>query len=121
MKPLRIVVLTDDAERFRGALTIAAAHAALGGDAALFLQLDAVRLLRAPYTAPMDITHSAAGLPTMAQLVEDALSLGVRLMVCQSGLALAGLDLVSCDARIEASGPVAFVQALGDDDRLIFA
>ncbi|WP_336958474.1 peroxiredoxin [Sphingobium aquiterrae] len=119
MPGLKIALLTPDAERFRGALTLAAAHVALGRPATLFLQLDAVRLLAPPVTAPQDATHIAAGLPGLARLLEDSLSLGVSLLACQSGLALAGLDLATLDARIAATGPLAFLQGLEPDDRLI--
>jgi predicted peroxiredoxin len=110
MRGLKLVILTPDAERFRGALTVAATHAALGGDAALFLQLDAVALLR-PLAAPHDDAHGAAGLPTLAALLDEALALGVTVTACQSGLALTGLDAASLDPRIKTGGAVGFLQA----------
>src|SRR3546814_9198577 len=93
MRELRIVVATADAERLRGALVIAAAQAALGGGAAVFLQLDAVGLLRMPVEAPRDEAHRAAGLPSLAMVIEEALGLGVTLLACQSGLALCGMKI----------------------------
>ena len=69
MRPLTIIVTTPDAERLRGALTLAAAQAALGGGATLFLQLDAVALLRAPVAAPRDGAHRQAGLPSLPMLL----------------------------------------------------
>lgn len=111
MRGLKLVILTPDAERFRGALTVAAAHAALGGDAALFLQLDAVALLRPPLAAPQDAAHGAAGLPTLAALLDEALALGVVVTACQSGLALTGLDAAALDPRIHTGGAVGFLQA----------
>jgi predicted peroxiredoxin len=119
MPGLRIALLTPDAERLRGALTLAAAHAALGGPATIFLQHEAVDLLAQPITAPRDETHAAAGLPRLAALVEDALALGVEILACQSGLALAGLALSDLDPRIAASGPLAFLRSLAPDDRLV--
>src|SRR3546814_3588841 len=65
---LKIVILTPDPERFRGALTLAAAQAALGASVSIFLQLEAVALLRRPYGAPGDSAHKAKGLPTLAEL-----------------------------------------------------
>lgn len=105
-RPLLFIVTTDDAERLRGALTIACATAALGGAARLFLQLDAVALLRPPLTAPRDSAHMAHGLPGLAALLDDALALGVEVTVCQSGLALAALDAELLDPRIDVGGPV---------------
>ncbi|CAN5217602.1 hypothetical protein BH10PSE12_BH10PSE12_27110 [soil metagenome] len=119
MRDLKIVLLTADAERFRGALTIAAAHAAPGGTAALLLQGDAVAMLRPPVVAPQDAAHRAHGLPTLAGLIEEALALGVTFVACQSGLAIADLAMNDLDPRIVAGGPVSFLQQVSDDDRLL--
>ena len=59
MRPLILIVGTADGERLRAALTLAAAQAALGGAVTLFLQLDAVSLLRPPIGAPEDARHRA--------------------------------------------------------------
>lgn len=107
--PLKIVLTTPDAERFRGALTLAAAQAALGGETALFLQLDAVAMLRAPLAAPRDDAHAAAGLPTLAALLADAMTLGVRVVACQSGMALAGLTADTLPESVDVGGPVQFL------------
>lgn len=120
MRPLALIVATPDPERLRGALTLAAAQAALGGAATLFLQLDAVALLRPPLVAPQDAAHRAAGLPDLATLMEEARAIGVRLLACQSGLALAGLSATDLPPGVEAAGPVALLQGLPDDDRLLF-
>ena len=94
MRPLRIIVTTADAERLRGALMLASAQAALGGAAALFLQLDAVALLRTPIIAPQDAAHLAAGLPDLATVLTEAQALGVT---------------------------ISFMQATGDEARLLIA
>lgn len=118
MPSLNFVVLTNDAERLRGALTLALAHMALGGKARIFLQLDAVRLLTPPLSAPRDAYHAAHGLPTLAELIAEALDDGVAIIACQSGLALAGLAADMLDPRITAGGPVSFLQSIGPADRL---
>ncbi len=121
MRPLRIVVATAEAERLRGALVLAAAQAALGGESALFLQLDAVALLRTPIAAPRDAAHQAAGLPALAALVEEAIGLGVTITACQSGLALAGLVADDLPHGVEIGGPVGFLQQSDEAARLLFA
>ncbi|MET0248599.1 MAG: peroxiredoxin [Sphingobium sp.] len=121
MRDLRIIVTAADAERFRGALVVAATAAALGGAAHLFLQLDAVALLRAPIAAPQDAAHKAAGLPTLGALLDDALSLGVAVTACQSGLALHAMEADALPVGIEIGGPVGFLQQTTDEARLIFA
>ncbi|MGD9809966.1 MAG: DsrE family protein [Sphingobium sp.] len=119
MPGLNIAVLVDDAERLRGALTLALAHVALGGSARLFLQLDAVRMLQSPIRAPRDADHVSHGLPSLADLIGEALETGIEIIACQSGLALAGLALSDLDPRIVAGGPVSFLQASGAGDRLL--
>lgn len=108
--PLRILLLTPDAERFRGALTLAAAQAALGGEVALFLQLDAVALLRHPVEGPRDGAHVAAGLPPLATLLHDAMTLGVAISVCQSGLSLAALSADALPQGVVVSGPIGWLR-----------
>ncbi len=119
MPGLNIVVLTDDVERFRGALTLALATQALGADSRIFLQLDAVRLLVTDTPAPRDAEHRAQGLPGLRALIAEALEDGVTLIACQSGLTMAGLEAGALDPRIEAGGPVSFLQSIGADDRLV--
>lgn len=119
MRPLRIVVTTADPERLRGALVLASAQAALGGAAALFLQLDAVALLRTPITAPQDATHRTAGLPDLATLLTEAQALGVTISACQSGLALCGMTADALPPGIDVGGPLTFLQATDDEARLL--
>lgn len=121
MRELRIVVATADAERLRGALMLASAQTALGGEASIFLQLDAAGLLRQPIIAPQDEAHGVAGLPTLALLLEEALALGVSVLACQSGLALAHLSVDALPQGVAASGPLSFLQQTPDEARLLFA
>lgn len=116
--PLLLVVVSDDAERLRGALTLASAEAALGGSVRVFLQLDAVAVLRPPVSGPRDAAHEAQGLPKLATLIGEALDLGVVMVACQSGLALAGLDVRAIDPRITTGGPVVMLAASAPDERV---
>jgi predicted peroxiredoxin len=119
--PLLLIATTADAERLRGALTVACTEAALGGTVRLFLQLDAVGLLREPITAPRDDVHAAHGLPSLVALLDDALDLGIQIVACQSGLALAGMDAGELDPRIRAGGPVAVLADSGASERVVIA
>lgn len=119
MRGLRIVVTAAEAERLRGALVMAAAQAAMGSEAALFLQLDAVGLLRQPIKAPRDDAHRAAGLPSLAMLMEEAIGLGIEMIACQSGLALCGMTAADLPSGIATGGPLGFLQATGDEARLL--
>lgn len=120
VRGVTILVAAGDAERFHAALSFAAAGAATGMTVRLHLHEGAVALLRRPITAPADPARDAAGLPKLAQLLDEALDLGVAITACQSGLALAGLSLAELDRRIEAQGPVSLWSTLGDDRFLTF-
>ena len=121
MRALNIIVNTPDAERLRGALVLGSAQAALGGGVTLFLQLDAVALLKFPVAAPHDAAHRAAGLPDLATLLDDACALGVNLIACQSGMALCGMTAADLPAGVDIGGPVSFLQRTGDETRLLIA
>lgn len=113
MRGLTIVVAGPDRSRFRTALTLAAAQAALGARARLFLEVDAVALVRRNEQGEQPLV--AAGLPTTAELIDTGLALGVAITLCQSGIALAGLNLAELDQRLEAGGITSILATLGDD------
>ena len=119
MPGLNIIVASADAGRLTAALETAMAASALGSPARLFLQGEAVALLREPVSAAGDAARRAAGLPDLAALLGEAASMEVAIFACQSGMALAGLiaDAMAPEAR--AGGLVSFLQGVGDDDRLI--
>lgn len=119
--PLLLIATTGDAERLRGALTIACTEAALGGSVRLFLLLDAVALLSEPISAPRDDVHAVHGLPSLVALIDDALDLGVNIIACQSGLALAGIDAGALDPRIIPAGPVSALAETGPAERVVIA
>lgn len=116
MRGLTIVVPGPDPARFRSALGMAAAHAALGGRTRLFLDAAAVPLLAPPQGE--DEAGNGNGLPGRAELIETALTLGVHLIACQTGLALAGLTAHALDARIETGGITGLLASL-EEDRLV--
>ena len=120
MRPLKIILLSPDRERFRGALTLAAAQAALGVEVVIFCQLEAAILLRPPFTAPGDAAHQAKGLPRLDELMSDAAGLGVRFVACQSGMELCGMELCDLAPHRSTGGPESYLQSVWDGDRLVF-
>lgn len=119
--PLLLIATTADAERLRGALTLACAESAIGGHVRLFLQLDAVGLIAPPVIAPHDEAHAAAGLPRLCELLDNALDLGVAVIACQSGLALAGVAADALDPRVTVGGPIAVLAETGPKTRITLA
>ena len=120
MPGVTIVVAAPDGARLHAALSVAAAEVALGRSARLFLQADAVSLLRRPVTMPDDQRYAAAGLPRLADMVAEALAMGVLITACQSGLALAGMEAGELPKGVETGGLVELL-AEAKEDRLLIA
>lgn len=116
---LAILVVSDDPARLRTALTLARTEIALGSTTQIFLQGEAAALLRNPVTSPRDADWLAVGEPSLAILLDEALDDGVAISLCQSGLALAGIDAGELDPRLTFSGPVAFLAAITSGVRLL--
>lgn len=100
---LSIIVAGTDTTRFRTALTLAAAQAALGGQVRILLDSGAVILASTPN-----------------DLLESCFELGAEVTLCQSGLAEAGLAASALDPRFRYGGMVGWLADLGAD-RLVVA
>jgi len=98
-----IIVASPDLVRFRTALTLAAAQAALGGRVRILLDSGAVMLARGPDA-----------------LLESCFELGAEVTLCQTGLAETGLDASALDMRFCYGGMVGWLAAVGED-RLVVA
>jgi predicted peroxiredoxin len=120
MRGLTIIVATADPARFHAALSLAAAQAALERPARLFLQAEAVALLRQPVAMPDDARYSAAGMPRLGELLEEAMALGVTITACQTGLALAGMEAGNLPVGVETGGLIELLTQAAED-RLIIA
>lgn len=120
MRGLTVILAEPSPARLRAALALASAAAALGARTRLFLHEDAVSLLAGPLRSAADGRHAAAGLPTLAQLFEEALAMPVEVIACQSGLTLAGVEAHHIDPRIAAGGLVS-VMATAGEDRVVLA
>jgi predicted peroxiredoxin len=115
LRGLTIVVADISSERFRCALSMAAAHAALGGLAKIFLSGEAVNIIREPIAGWEDEAYVAAGQPALPALFREVLDLAVRVIVCQSGMQMAHATPRDYDKRIEYGGFVSLMAELGDD------
>ncbi len=120
MSRLTIIVATADPARFRAALTLATARAALGGAVRLYCHESSVALLVAVARADDEdgSALAAAGLPDRQALLAIAQDAGVVLIACQTGLAIAGLSLDELVPGAQAGGMIGLL-ADGADDRLI--
>ncbi|WP_232476012.1 peroxiredoxin [Flavisphingomonas formosensis] len=120
VRGLTIIVAEASTARFRSALTLALAQAALGGAARLFLDGRAVALTRLPIEALDDHAYAAAGLPRLGQLLDEALEAGIGIILCQSGLLLTGSEPADHDPRCDFGGLIGVLAAAGED-RLLMA
>ena len=116
---LNIIVASADGGRFYAALETAAATAALGHTARIFLQGEAAALLRAPVSFGGDAARRAAGQPDLVSLVAEAMAMDVRLIACQSGLALAGMTASELVPQVRTGGLVSFLSEAGAGDQLL--
>jgi len=119
MPGLNIIVAVAEGRRLYAALETAMATAALGRPVRVFVQGEAVELLRAPVSFAGDAARKAAGQPDLASMVEEAIAMEVGLFVCQSGMALAGMAATGLASQMRAAGLVSFLADVGADDRLI--
>jgi predicted peroxiredoxin len=119
MPGLTLIVATADPDRFHAALSLAAANAALGERSRIFLQGEAAGLLR-DARSPADAERTRHGVPTVAQLLDEARALGTEIIACQSGLALCGLSADNLPEGVTTAGLVQILSTRGDD-QLVFA
>lgn len=119
MRGLTIIVATADPARLHAALSVAAAHAALDRPTRMFLQGEAVVLLRSPIRWAEDERYSASGLPTLGELLAEAAAIGVRITACQSGLALALMELNDLPPGIDTGGILELLTRHGADQLLM--
>jgi predicted peroxiredoxin len=113
---LAVVLSEANHGRLHAALTMACAAAALGRPVRLFFHGESVAALTAGRHWQGDATYRAAGLPSVGELIENALGLGAHLMACQTGLQMIGVTAASLPDGIETGGMVAFLADARDDD-----
>lgn len=119
MRGLTLIVATGDVERFRAALALTCAHAALGGRTRLYAHEGAVPLL-VPGADPGDAALPARGLATRSQLLAEAREAGVALIACQTGLAANGVPFDLLPPGVEPGGLISLLADLGEDRLVAF-
>ena len=119
MPGLNIIVASADGKRFCGALETALVSAALGQQVRMFLQGDAVAMLRAPAGFAGDAALRRAGQPVLAERLEEAARAGIEIIACQSGMVLAGLTHDRIVPNVKAGGLVSFMAPIDATDRLL--
>lgn len=115
--PLGLLLLSGSHERAHYAFMLAAAAAAIGRPTILFASNDGCRALLQDWSsldqAGRDATVIARGVAGFDELREAAAELGVRLLVCEAGLLMAGLSAAALLPSVEVTGIPAFLVAAG--------
>ncbi len=111
---LGILLISGGHERAHYAFMLAAGAAAIGRDVVIFATNDGCHgLTDAAIMAPREAEIETAGVPGIAILREACAELGVRLIACESGLRMAGMDPAALSAGVEVAGITSFLVAVG--------
>lgn len=118
---LTIIIATADPARFRAALTLALTQAALGGRVRAYVHEEAVPMLaRSPRIDDKSDQLAENGLPDRLDLIAIALEADVEITACQTGMAIARLDIDDLVPGVDAGGMMALMSSLGNDQLVTF-
>jgi peroxiredoxin family protein len=116
-EPLGILLLSGMHDRAHYAFVVASGAAALGRDVVLFATNAGCRALLADWSgladADRDARVRAAGVAGLEELREASREMGVRLIACEAGLRVEGLDQASLWSGVEVAGVATFLSAVG--------
>lgn len=112
---LGILLISPGHERAHYAFMLACGAAAMGRQVVLFATNEGCRALEADWSTVADARRDAAiqasGVTGLDELRTAARELGVQLMVCDSGLRMAGLSPGSLSAGVQVAGIPSFLAA----------
>ncbi len=113
--PLGILLISGSHERAHYAFVLATGAAAVGRDVTLFATNQGCRALLADWSsleeAGRDAVIRTQGVAGLEELRAAAGELGVRLIACDAGLRMAGLDPANLAPGVEIAGVVTFLGA----------
>ena len=111
---LGVLLISGGHERAHYAFMLAAGAAAIGREVVIFATNDGCHgLTNAASDAPREAEIVATGVPGIAILRAACAELGVRLIACESGLRMAGMDRSVLSAGVEVAGITSFLVAVG--------
>lgn len=111
---LGILLISPGHERAHYAFMVAVAAAAIGRTVVIFATNDGCQALTTTLANdPREATVTATGVAGLAELQTAATELGIRLLACDSGLRMAGLQPQALMPGTEISGLPAFLSAVG--------
>jgi peroxiredoxin family protein len=116
-EPFGILLISGTYERAHYAFVLAAGAAAVGRKVVLFATNQGCRALLEDWSslegAAEDAAVSGRGVAGLAELRDAVIELGGRLLACDSGLLMAGLDAGGLIAEAEVAGVPSFLAEVG--------
>jgi peroxiredoxin family protein len=116
-EPLAILLLSGAHDRAHYAFVVASGAAALGRRVVLFATNAGCRALLSDWSgladADRDTRVRAAGVAGFEELREATRELGARLIACEAGLRVEGLDPAGLMPGVEVAGIATFLEAAG--------
>lgn len=109
---LGILLLSGTHERAHFAFTLAAGAAAMGRVVVLFASNGGCQALTADVTELEGAAVTAEGVAGLTELREASVALGVRLLACEAGLRVAGINPGGLIAGVKIVGVVTFLEAV---------
>ncbi|MBV9118306.1 MAG: DsrE/DsrF/DrsH-like family protein [Acetobacteraceae bacterium] len=114
--PLGVLLVSGGHERAHYAFVLAAAAAALGRSVVLFATNEGTRALCADLAGLDDAGREArvraAGVAGLAELRGATMEMGARLIACEAGLLLAGVQATELLPGVEVAGVATFLSAM---------
>jgi hypothetical protein len=109
---LGVLLISGEAERAHYAFVVATGAAAIGREVVIFATNDGCRALLADLSGFTAFEAQAAsrGVATLGELREASIELGIRLIVCEAGLRVAGIAGALAET-VEVAGVVTFLEA----------
>lgn len=116
-EPLGILLLSGAHDRAHYAFVVASGAAALGRRVVLFATNAGCHAMLSDWTgladAERDARVRAAGVAGLEELREATRELGARLIACEAGLRVEGLDVAALLPGVEVAGIATFLEAVG--------
>ena len=116
-EPLGVLLLSQAHDRAHYAFVVASGAAALGRPVTLFVTNGGCHALFSDWSSLTDAARDKqvreAGVAGLEALREACVEMGVRLIACESGLRAEGLDASRLIPKVEVSGVVTFLAAVG--------
>jgi uncharacterized protein len=116
-EPLGILLLSGSHDRAHYAFVLASGAAALGRRVVMFATNAGCHALMTDWSglagSVRDGRVRAAGVAGLEELREASRELGVRLIACEAGLRVEGLDTARLLPGVEVAGVATFLEAVG--------